>query len=513
MVPTLSDQPATVDRLGRKAFAEALGARLHDEYQRSKRELGRAESFMVHLEGSWGSGKTSLLNLLREDLRRRRPRWLVVDFNAWQHQRVGAPWWLLIAAVQRQAVRDWRSPLRILLLLAGSMVWRAWLARVWILALAAGTALLVALIATGGTLGGSDVGRLAATVGSIVGLVAGVLGLVRSLSVGTARGAEAFIQQTRDPMERLQRRFDWIVWAIGRPIAVFIDDLDRCRADHVVDLLEGIQTILREAPVTYVVAADRHWLYDSYAQVYDRHARDDPGRPLGHLFLEKSFQLSTSLPRLSAEERDQYWDDLIFGREAPEEDIEALERTIDQEFAGAHSEPEVMGRLDARPEATRVEKRLRREAAVRRLAAPELLRHTEHTLSRFAALLEPNPRAMKRLVNAYGVERAVQILEGHSREIDHPREKLALWTIVKSRWPLLAEYLGDHPDFIESITQGVVPAEVEAETERPYLARLFCDHEVRRVVCGDRLDGVQLDARSLKHFVSGPEPEEPVVHG
>jgi hypothetical protein len=511
-VPTLSDQPSTVDRLGRRAFAEALGARLHDEYRRSERELGRAESFMLHIEGPWGSGKTSLLNFLRDDLRRRRPRWLVVEFNAWQHQRAGAPWWLLMAAVQRQALRDWRSPARIPLLLLGALIWRVWLAKLWLLALAAGVALLVGLIVSDGSLGGNDVAKLAGAVGSIVGVIVAVVGLVRSFAGSNARGAETFVQQTRDPMKRLQRRFNWIVWAIGRPIAVFIDDLDRCRADHVVDLLEGIQTVLRDAPVTFVVAADRHWLYQSYAQVYASHVRDDPGRPLGHLFLEKTFQLSTSLPRLSARERDDYWEALIFPHEHDDREVARLEREIAQDFEGAHSEPEVMQRLD-RPGEGRLEQRLRREAAVRRLGAPELIRHTEHTLSRFAGLLEPNPRAMKRLVNTYGVERAVQILEGHSRELSHPREKLALWAILKSRWPLLAEHLSEHVELIEPLKANTVPPEVENDEQRTYLPRLFRDAEVQRVVRGEGLAGIELDKEALTFFVCGPVPNEPLVHG
>jgi hypothetical protein len=512
-VPTLSDQPSEVDRLGRKAFAEALGSRLHDEYQRSKNELGRAESFMLHLEGPWGSGKTSLLRFLGHDLRARKPRWLVVEFNAWQHQRAGAPWWLLMAAVQREGLHDWRRPDRMVRLGAGALLWRLWLAKFWLLALAVGITLLSVLIVTGGELGGSDIGTLAGTIGSIVGVIVSTAGLVHSFAGTNARGAETFVQQTRDPMKRLERRFNRIVRTIGRPIAVFIDDLDRCRSDHVVDLLEGIQTLLRDAPVTFVVAADRHWLYESYAQVYEKHQRDDPGRPLGHLFLEKTFQLSTSLPRLSKRERDEYWDALIFPREEDRRRIADLERRIAAEFAGASSEPEVMARLDGPPDANWLEQRLRREAAVRRLGAPELLRHTEHTLSRFAGLLEPNPRAMKRLVNAYGVERAVQILEGHSRELVNPREKLALWTIVRSRWPLLAEYLSDKPELVDELEKTGVPAEVEAEKDRPYLARLFEDEEVQRVVRGDGLEGVRLDEEAIRFFVSGPPEELPVVHG
>jgi hypothetical protein len=505
-VPTLSDQPSDVDRLGRRAFAQALGARLHDEFTRSGREQGgRADSFMLHLEGPWGSGKSTLLKFLSRDLKEREPSWLVVDFNAWRHQRAGAPWWLLMAALEREALAA-GAPV-----LVRSLLWRLSMAKAWLLAFAGGIALLVALIVFEGSFGGNDVGTLAGTIASVVAVVAGFVGLVRSFNVATAKGAETFVNQTRDPMKKVRDRFHDLVETIDRPIAIFIDDLDRCRAEYVIDLLEGIQTLFRDEPVAFVVTADRHWLYDSYAQVYDKFARDDPGRPLGHLFLEKAFQLTTSLPRLSAEEREAYWERLLFEPSSDGAGEEELRRRIDGEFADTHSEPEVMRRLEE-PSGSRLEQRLRREAAVRRLAEPELLRRTEHTLSKFAGLLEPNPRAMKRLVNAYGIERAVQILEGHSREIAYPREKLALWAIVKSRWPLFAEYLSDHPELVEGIDGKTLPPEVEAETDKPYLARLFREPEVARVVQGEGLDGVALDAEALTLFVHGPAVDRPVVH-
>jgi KAP family P-loop domain len=515
-VPTLSDQPSEIDRLGRKAFAEALGSRVHDEYQRSIKDLGRAESFMLHLEGPWGSGKTSLLGFLRRDLEAREPPWLVVEFNAWQHQRAGAPWWLLMAAVQRQGLRNWRRPFRVARLAVGALLWRAWLAKYWLLLLAAAGAGLAAMIVWQEELGRHDIGKLAATVGAIVGVVVSLSGLFRSFAGTNAGGADTFVRQTRDPMKRLQRRFNRIVRGIGQPIAVFIDDLDRCRAEHV-DLLEGIQTLLRDAPVTFVVAADRHWLYESYAQVYDKYERDDPGRPLGHFFLEKTFQLSTSLPRLSQHDRDEYWRALIFPREEDPKELAELERRIEAEFANAITEPDVMARVDGPPGADRLERRLRREAAVRRLGSPELLRHTEHTLSRFAGLLEPNPRAMKRLVNAYGVERAVQILEGHSQDLVSAREKLALWTIVRSRWPLLAEYLSEDLDRLagrlDALEQSHVPDELRDDKRWPNVAALFDDNEVRRVFAGEGLDGVELDEEAVRFLVCGPSTEAQLVHG
>jgi hypothetical protein len=89
-------------------------------------------------------------------------------------------------------------------------------------------------------------------------------------------------------------------------------------------------------------------------------------------------------------------------------DAEA-EKRIAAAFEETRTESEVLGRLDEYAAASPAESRLARAAAVRRLSAPSLERQTEHTLLRFAPLLEPNPRAMKRFINAYGVERALQI--------------------------------------------------------------------------------------------------------
>jgi peptidoglycan hydrolase-like protein with peptidoglycan-binding domain len=520
-VPTLSDQPAEVDLLGRKALAEALGERLRDEFRRTKGAQSQPDSFMLHLEGPWGSGKTSLLGFLKGELKTPKPRpgektpepWLVVDFNSWQNQRAGAPWWLLISAVLREAVRDKHTDVRLRLRLrVRALWWRLQLAKAEIAVVALALAILGLLVWTGSLKGSDPIGILAGTVSSVVAAVSGLHGLMSSVAGGSERGAQTFIRQTRDPMNTLKRRFNRLVDDIGRPIVILIDDLDRCRADYVVDLLEGVQTIFRDAPVAFVVAADRHWLYDAYAQIYGDYVKMgvDPGRPLGHLFLEKTFQLSTSVPKISSHDQRMFWERLL----SPPEDGEQLDhqefaRKAEQDFAGLNTEPAILGELDHNPGETPEENRVRREAAVRRLASPTLQQHIEHTLTPLAPLLEPNPRAMKRLVNAYGVERAVQILEGRSAEFQHPRERLALWTILKSRWPLLSDYLSEHPNALDDLKASHVPEAVVADGDRPYLRRLFEDPAAQRVARGEGLDGVELDPASLRFLIEGPG-QEPV---
>ena len=90
---------------------------------------------------------------------------------------------------------------------------------------------------------------------------------------------------------------------IHRPVAIFIDDLDRCDAEYVIELLQAIQTVYADVPVLYVVAADRDWIVSAYDQTYDgfKSDIDRPGQPLGYLFVKKIFQLSVNVPDLDSD--------------------------------------------------------------------------------------------------------------------------------------------------------------------------------------------------------------------
>lgn len=524
-LPAFSDHPAEIDLLGRRAFAQALSSRIRAARERSLKQLAARvgshgesrdadpDSFMLHVEGPWGSGKTSLLGFMRHELRSGSPPWIVVDFNAWQHQRVGEPLWFLIRDVYRTAVREAGFAGR-LRLRWDSFAWRISVGRWRILGFLLSVVALAGIVAWAWTTTKAGdrsialVGVIASALTTAVGGAAALRGLVSS--TGSARGAESFRKHTANPMRTLQKRWREIVADAGSPVAIFIDDLDRCRPEYVVEVLEGIQTLLRDAPVTFVVAADRRWLYDSYAAVYGDTAASarDAGRPLGHLFLEKTFQVSTAVPRISSAEQSEYWKRLILPADDDGEGEAGWRERLEHEFAGLRTEDAVLALLDRHTGASHGVRRVARSAAVRQLATPELARQSEHDLSRFAPLMESNPRSMKRLVNAYGVELAHQVISGHSSRLEHPRERLALWTILKSRWPLLAEYLADRPEAVDALKAGAVPEDVDADADRPYLAKLFRDPAVRRVVDGS-IVGTDLDRGSLELLLGGPASGPP----
>jgi hypothetical protein len=496
-VPTHRDGPATEDDLGRGRFAEVLGERMRRvrgedtelpartwRERRRKRRRDAAEAkktgpFMVHVHAPWGAGKSSLLNFLAADLRNREQshggaprralrflfgrrqaskphlsRWIVVHFNAWEHQRLTAPWWWLLTATQRRCGRElwWIDRRRWAWFWVRDAAWRIWNVRIAILTVA----LLAGFVAAAWALDWFGLADESLTTLQTVLLTAGsaaalattlftvVRGTGRWLAIGSAEAADRFLKRASDPLGVYRRRFRWLVRSTDRPIAVFIDDLDRCRTEYVVQLLEGIQTLFVDEPVAYVVAADRAWLYRSFAKAYEdfEEPAGDPSRPLGFRFLEKTFQISMEIPPISEEARKGFWDLLIGAPGEEREEGSGLSLAAD-EFSRFSTQEEIEHHAQGLLEAGAVPEDVY-AGAVRRFNAAAIERQTEMQLSRFAPLLESNPRAMKRLVNAYGFERDLLVRQGHFLD-EEERRRLALLTILRLRWPLFADHLRDNP--------------------------------------------------------------------
>jgi tetratricopeptide (TPR) repeat protein len=460
--PFYSDHPARKDVLNRKAVAETIATMIESVWKEDAKQEHIDRTFMVHLHGRWGSGKTSILNFLKDALlsqnpnelsnkenaseKSSEPSWIIVDFNAWRNQSLGPAWWTLMEAVYRQArnqlggwfrqngirliVRDrwWRvrssyAPYALVagvtIILGLSLIWlwqaelfdktQNWFVEGWKI------------------------------IGTIIGLIVAVFAFGHTYPIGSARTAKSYLELSRDPLGPLTKRYGEVVADIGRPVAVFIDDLDRCNAEFVVELLQTIQTLFRQARVLYVVAADRDWVCASYQQQYKTFSDTlgEPGKSLGHLFLEKVFQLSVDVPRLGERERNTYWNELINSR-LPSK-IEETKEIADQlatEFQAVNTESQIIEIVERyRDDPVRAD--IAASKGFQRMHSASLVREREHFLAGYAHLIEPNPRAMKRLLNAYGFRRGFDI---QSRRRSDP-DALVRWTILENRWPILADYL------------------------------------------------------------------------
>ncbi|MEM7213561.1 MAG: P-loop NTPase fold protein, partial [Pseudomonadota bacterium] len=267
------------DDLGRAAIAETIVKNVTHVWTD---QIEHSRPFAVHLSGRWGSGKSSILNFLREKLEQETthspvvtgPRdesapqgWVVVDYNAWQMQGTGPAWWTLRNAVVEagkvalgRAGRYFAFRDRLWQIKQG---WEPWLvvAAVILATLSASAffflesgdltsrvietkAVSTKTLSDGTLVTETDVTSspiespdtfLGATspiavltaVATVVGALGAIATFIRGFLRTSNETAEAIQTLQTDPTEVLKDRFAYIIKEeIKRPVAVFIDDLD-----------------------------------------------------------------------------------------------------------------------------------------------------------------------------------------------------------------------------------------------------------------------------------------------
>jgi Cdc6-like AAA superfamily ATPase len=470
--------PAQIDLLDRKPFAEILGDRIKEVYAGLDSTGSRSDdrAFIIHLHGPWGLGKSTLLNFVKDHLEKESVKdktdgWLVVDFNAWKYQRLKPPWWTLMGQIQHAAQqRDLQGFKKLSMKFVsewlkshGQWLWMRF--RLGTLstqagAIALGLASMLGYFWVTTPSSDADLTKTLVAGAGLVTAVYGVANIFRSLFSKPDTVTKAQSELTEDPYRKVVKQFSVLIKSIKRPIIVFIDDLDRCEASYVVELLENIQTMLRATPIVYLVAADRDWITTSFTKRYVDFTNQakDPARPLGYLFLDKLFQLSVDLPSFSSPIRQRFFDAVLNEQQVGEQlkSLPTAEEIIqaNQSIETLTSPIELQAAIDAVPEDT-TKKAAIRQAVARRVLQPETIQATEHRLSHLAPLLDPNPRAIKNLISSVAINQSKLVLEGRRFDLEH----LARWSIIELRWPLLANWLREDPSRIENTTSQFEEAE------------------------------------------------------
>lgn len=397
----LSDHPdAMVDYLDRSAIAFQLAGRINQIWDtqnpvktenhgpagylsalwtglwKKRWDATLDTGFVVHLDAPWGGGKTNfasyvtrILNPWRDaempqwltdlDLpgdfdwmeRYRRP-WLVVNFNAWNHQHVDPPWWVFSETIRQQCTnalwtetnqRDAGSfpdPLPDYDYRVGPISFLGkvglWLKeRIWRMQLGAASVPLVVACLTfaaiyvmyrigwvstkeGKLVFFGEFSALAiAALASLFGGVATIRGAVdyvaKNLFSGTPAAAQQFELGSADPLERFRHHFARTIEDFGRPIVVVVDDLDRCTPEYVVDLVRGMQTVMVSPRIVYLLLGDRDWIEKAFAETHKAMAAIDvgPEHSFGGRFVEKAIQMSFVLPEMDPKRREKFTEAIL----------------------------------------------------------------------------------------------------------------------------------------------------------------------------------------------------------
>lgn len=423
-----ADLPATDDLLGFAPLVRALHAVLND--RRTALPLALA------ITGKWGAGKSSVMRQLAAALHDQPGErvWRIVRFDAWKYERSERLWAALAKAIYDQGQKDmsaWEKlTFRARLEHRRLGGWRFLLRFGWpTLAAIAGVVGLLAVDA-------STAGKTAIGLGSIAGLGAVVAQYWGAIANPYKRAVE---QHASHPDYEAQLGFTaeadrdiacltaTLTRGEDHALAIFVDDLDRCSAAHVVEVVEAMNQIFNSDERTsedggtghscaFVLGLDREVVATSIVAAYDQtvarltQTMSPLAAEFGQQFLAKLVQLSLGVPRPGAA---------------------SMERLLESVTASRRVDPQPVPEPDK---------------AAAAVARDRIRTSTEILDAEFEALLhlEANPRQVKRYHNVFLLQLYVAAEGGMSFEGD-PLRGLARWVALRLRWPRLADALDQEP--------------------------------------------------------------------
>lgn len=251
-LPILADVPLLHPQLGFDRYASALSDAIRG---------GQPPQFTVGIYGPWGSGKSSLLNAIMQNLRSD-SNILPVFFDAWRFERSQHIIVPLLHRIDR-AIQAKASP---------------------------------------------DVKRKVKD--ALISVIRSLTFSLGPLNIDPARALDPSANErdlavVNDVFTRPYEDMRAISEALdGRRIVVLIDDLDRCSSEKVVSVLEAINLVMDVPGFIFVLALDYDVLVRAVTERYP-HAS-------GHVFIEKMVQVPIRVPRLDVQQ-DQFVSQLLPG--------------------------------------------------------------------------------------------------------------------------------------------------------------------------------------------------------
>ncbi|MGC1172226.1 KAP family P-loop NTPase fold protein [Polaromonas sp.] len=276
----------SVDALGRKADADFLTQLLAGRYARSRR-LKKPDHLVININARWGTGKTYLLDRWSADLEE--SGWTVLRFNAWEQDYAHDPLMSFVSSLNRQIREKGKVGSNVS---TAAKKFGVAFAKHLVPVIAKNTAKIGATVLLGG-MGDVLVAR---------GLQALDADITAELASGASSGAEkvakallareegvsVHLKQFRDALEKFALS---CAVSEGRftPLLLLVDELDRCRPNFAIDLLEVLKHVFSVPGVYAVVATDSeqlaHTAQGAYGAGFD-----------GAGYLRRFFDLQYLLP-------------------------------------------------------------------------------------------------------------------------------------------------------------------------------------------------------------------------
>lgn len=409
-----SDEPAGRDLLSFLAVAETVADAVLDD---------TLDPIALGLSGSWGAGKTSVLELVKQEVQRRaeaaNTRVLVVWTQPWSYDPAVGPKESLIAEVLDALKGEIDTSVgdeaqNLLLKLAKRVKW-------------------------------AKAFKMAALTSITLQLpkVEDVLDLVNEDVVeGETEPAERGLAQFRDEFAELleSEGLDHI-----SRVVVLVDDLDRCLPETVVETLEAIRLFLSVKGMSFVIAADE----DRVADAIQKRLGGPPeergnGESPAELYLHKIVQTTIPIPALSQFDTQAYLLLLLAEAKLDADAFDAL----------------IASTSDLRMQAGTLDDL--------QLPAGVDLAEERATASRLTPLLyekfRGNPRRIKRFLNDLHVRQSVASRRGIKLASDAVAKLMMLERLLEDDFKTVLDWLAqtklrDQLDALDRAANEAVPTE------------------------------------------------------
>ncbi len=311
------DNETDVDLLGFDILADGLVVALTEP---------RLLPLTVGVLGDWGSGKSSLMGLACAELTSEAgARYACVRFSPWQYEDYDDVKVALMAAVLtelgKQAAGDAEQEAEVGRLKAFALRFGRRSRRV----ARGGVALLPASVPVIAQAidHSADPAVVALAQQGVQTVASGVAG---RLADPTPPGDD---EQVTD-VEEFRSRFAGLIGSLTdlAAVVVFIDDLDRCLPETVVDTFEAIRLLLGAPRTAFVVAANQKIVELAVDARYPELRGDGRTQGIGAQYLEKMLQLKIAVPALAVPEAITFVNLLLAELHLPAEDFARLRENV-----------------------------------------------------------------------------------------------------------------------------------------------------------------------------------------
>lgn len=327
--------------------------------------------------------------------------------------------------------------------------------------------------------------------GSINGTLAGILTLItvsmpfilkwsgfftKAFQSGEAQSKDNYSMGSADPLYRFRSYFAQCMIRFRRPMLVVIDDLDRCNAAYIVELIRGMQTVLLSRRVVFVLLGDRDWIEQAFAIHYKDMQGIDVGKEheFGAKFVEKAIQLSMVLPDIQVRDKQKYVRHILGVKDLVElEPIEVQQNLdeIESEFKSNMTtsnfverekvNADLINRLEQDKGIPKDLKRetiqnLNRRASIKSATDKTVETATKHRLENIAELLPANPRQIKRIVNTSVLVQEIARVTENAQIGKDEWQLLIRWIILADVFPKTWYTLSRNLDVFDNLyNEGV----------------------------------------------------------